>query len=151
MIPGDVLLYRPASVFGWVIAVKTWHRCTHVEVYAGDAQSWASRDGLGFAKYPIRLSQLGWVLRPTRPLDLAAANRWAALKVGTPYGWLELLNFVGIPLDGHGMFCSDAIVEYLRRGGWAIFPEDRTTQVAPFEFLDLVGAGFEDVTAAERV
>jgi len=72
---GDCLLYRPKGFFGWVIATKTWHPVAHVEVYAGNDHSWASRDGLGVNLYPIRMTELAYVLRPTAPVDLARALR----------------------------------------------------------------------------
>ena len=149
--PGDCLLYGPVGFFGWVIATKTWHRIAHVEVYAGDGQSWASRDGVGFNKYPTRYAQLVQVLRPTVPLDLEKANAWAETKRGTKYGWVELLHFIGLtsllgcPLSDGGMFCSQAEVEYYRHAGWNLFPEDDPADVAPFENIELVGAGFVEV------
>ena len=45
LLPGDVMLYRPSGVFGWLIRVKTWHPISHVEVHCGGGQSFASRDG----------------------------------------------------------------------------------------------------------
>jgi len=147
---GDCLLYRPKGFFGWVIATKTWHPVAHVEVYAGNDHSWASRDGLGVNLYPIRMTELAYVLRPTAPVDLARANRWAQTKIGTRYGWIELLNFVGVSLSLGGMFCSQFEVEYYRQGGWSMFPEDDAARVAPFENLNLVGAGFADVWHEEK-
>lgn len=137
--PGDILLYRPASVFGWLITVKTWHRISHVEVYDGVGQSWASRDGLGVARYPLRISQLAYVLRPQVPLDLAAARQWATTMAGTPYGWLDLANFVNVPVRSRGIVCSPFVTSFERAAGWHIFPEDPPEKIAPFQFLDLIG------------
>lgn len=146
---GDCLLYAPVGFYGWVIATKTWHKVAHCEVYSAVDRSWASRDGQGVDWYPTRTSQLTAVLRPTAKLDLDKANRWAVSKMGTPYGWLELLNFVGVPVHRGGMFCSQFLVEYYRAGGWEIFPYEESNQVAPFEFLDLVGEGFTEVSIAD--
>lgn len=61
---GDILLYPPRSFFGRLIAIKTWHKIAHVEIYAGDGQSVASRDGIGVNLYPARLDDVKHVLRP---------------------------------------------------------------------------------------
>lgn len=144
---GDILLYRPTPFawshipgwfFGKAIAVKTWHSISHVEIYDGSLQSWAARDGVGFGKYPVRLSQLTYVLRPTVPLNLTAGRAWATSMIGTPYGWMDLLDFVGAPVDKKGIVCSPAAAGYLRACGWQVFPTDPINKVAPFQFLDLV-------------
>src|SRR5690242_9240288 len=100
LLPGDVLLYKPTSIYGLIIWAKTWHRISHVEVYDGDGYSWASRDGIGFNRYPLRIGQLAKVLRPTKEVlkqwDLDASRRWATEMIGTPYGWLDLTAFVGV-------------------------------------------------------
>ncbi len=64
---------------------------------------------------------------------------------GTPYGWMELLNFVGLPISGNGYFCSQFVADYYRHAGWHMFPEDPCQKVAPFEFLNLEGAGFMSI------
>lgn len=142
---GDTLLYRPAGVFGWLISVKTWHRISHVEVYDGNYHSLASRDGLGVGRYPIRLSELAYVLRPTAKLDLAAGRRWFDAMKGTKYGWWDLANFVGIPVNTPGIVCSPFAAGFYRAAGWRVFPVDPINRIAPFQFLDLVGEGYEEI------
>ncbi len=95
--------------------------------------------------YPWRNTELAHILRPTLPLGLAAANYWAEQRIGTPYGWLELLNFLNVTVRGHGMFCSEFVTHYYRQAGWPLFPHDDPAQIAPFQFLDLLGAGFAEV------
>lgn len=137
--PGDTLLYRPAGKFGLLIAVKTWHRISHVEVYDGNLKSLASRDGLGVDRYPLRLSELAYVLRPQVKLDLEAGRKYFDSLKGTPYGWLDLANFVGLPVDRGGIVCSPFATGFYRAAGWNIFPTDPVNKVAPFQFLDLLG------------
>lgn len=137
--PGDILLYRPASIFGVLISIKTWHRISHVEVYDGGLNSLASRDGIGVGRYPLRLSQLAYVLRPRCPLDLAAGRAWFETVKGQPYGWLALADFVGLPIGGRGMVCSPFATSFMRAAGWSIFPTDPPGKIAPFQFLDLIG------------
>lgn len=145
---GDILLYRPCKFqwkswwtwpFGQLIAVKTWHHISHVELYDGNKNSLASRDGKGVARYPTRLSELTYVLRPTVALNLDAGRKWFETELGTPYGWLDLLNFIGLPVDKRGVVCSPFVVGFLRASGWNVFPADKDICIAPFQFLDLVG------------
>lgn len=140
--PGDCLLYRPVGFFGRLIAIKTWHPLSHVEVYVGNGISVASRDGQGVGHYPLRLGQLAYVLRPTTPLDLAAGLRYARRMTGTPYGWMDLLNFVGVNVDAKGIVCSPFATEFYRACGWRCFPADDPNDIAPFQFTSLIGCGF---------
>lgn len=137
--PGDILLYRPAGIFGRLIQVKTWHPISHVEVYDGGKLSLASRDGLGVNRYDTRVDHLAFVLRPRVSLDLDKARAYFRTVQGRPYGWIDLLNFYGLPLRSNGMFCSEFATLYLRAAGWNIFPEDDADRVSPFQFLDLLG------------
>lgn len=136
--PGDILLYRPAGLFGQIIRIKTWHNISHVEIYDGSYQSVASRDGIGVGRYPLRLSQLTYVLRPEVPLDLAKGHTYFDAMNGTRYGWLDLIAFVGLPAKAPGIVCSPFAAGYLRACGWNVFPTDPIEKIAPFQFLDLV-------------
>ena len=145
---GDIMLFRPTPFhwksfytwpFGQMIKIKTWHPISHVEVYDGQQQSVASRDGQGVGRYPVRLSELAYVLRPQVPLDLSKGHAWFDTMNGTPYGWLDLLDFVGAPVDRKGIVCSPFAAGYLRACGWSVFPTDPINKIAPFQFLDLVG------------
>lgn len=136
MQPGDVLLYKPASFFGWLIRLKTWHPIAHCEIYCGNGVSAASRDGLGVNVYPWRNTELVAVLRPTVPFNYPKAFAYITSMIGTPYGWLDLLNFIGIPTDRGGIICSAFVTNVLRAGGVQIFNDEPANLIAPFEFLD---------------
>lgn len=136
---GDILLYRPAGIFGRLIQVKTWHSISHVEIYVGGFESVASRDGKGVDRYPLRLSELAYVLRPNVRLTLSDGLTYFAAWKGAPYGWLDLLAFFGITANFKGIVCSPFAAGFLRACGWNVFPADRVEDVAPFQFLDLVG------------
>ncbi len=150
--PGDVLLYRGSGVYGWLIRLKTWHPIGHVEVYVGDRQSAASRDGKGVNIYPLRMDGLAYVLRPIEPFDLAAALRWYEREAkGLPYGWLDLLQFVGQNVNRKGVVCSPFATQLLRAGGIPIFNDEPAEKIAPFQFLTserLVRIWNVDVAAA---
>lgn len=145
---GDILLYRPTPFhmssfwtwpFGQLISIKTWHHISHVEIYDGNQCSLASRDGKGVGRYPLRLSELTYVLRPQVSLDLIAGRKWFDQMAGTPYGWMDLLEFVGAPVDRKGIVCSPFAAGFLRACQWNVFPTDPVVKIAPFQFLDLVG------------
>lgn len=134
--PGDVLLYRPANIYGWLIRLKTWHSISHVELYLGNGWSSASRDGLGVGLYPLRTAQLAVVMRPRSPIDACKAWSYTRDHAGTPYGWLELLNFLGIPVRGRGIVCSGWVTALLRYLDVKVFNNDPMDAIAPFQFLD---------------
>lgn len=143
--PNDILLYRPAGIFGRLISIKTWHAISHVEIYDrvdpdGSRWSVASRDGLGVDRYPLRLSELTYILRPTVPLNRVAGQQYFDSLKGTPYGWVDLLDFIGLNVNTRGIVCSPFAAGYLRAEGWPVFPADPINKVAPFQFLDLVGS-----------
>jgi hypothetical protein len=133
--PGDVLLYKPKGIFGRMIALKTWHNIAHVEIYMGSGISVAARDGLGVNYYPLRTEQLVHVLRPEIPFDIEAADQYIASVLGQPYGWLDLLRFIGFNVNGKGMICSTLATNVLRAGHVAIFNDESADDVAPFQFM----------------
>src|SRR3954468_21970097 len=99
--PGDCLLYRPKGFFGWVIALKTWHQVAHVEVYVGNGQSVASRDGIGVGLYPFRNTELCAILRPNKEFQIAPALDTFYRKYrGQGYDVMGLLRFeMRAPVD----------------------------------------------------
>lgn len=133
---GDVLLYAPKGIFGRIIALKTWHPIAHVEVAIDELKSVASRDGRGVSVYPFRASELSYVLRPRVPFSETRALAWFFKEAnGKPYGWSDLANFIGLPVNKGGMFCSEFVTLYLRAGGVHVFEDEPAEKIAPFEFL----------------
>lgn len=135
--PGDVLLYTSGGFYGWVIRLKTWHPVTHAEAYAGYGRSVASRNGIGVNAYPVRVSGLTYICRPklTQRINLREAIAWARSQYGTPYGWTDLLQFVGVNVQARGIVCSPFVTEFLRAGGLDPFNGEPADKIAPFEFL----------------
>lgn len=138
--PGDLLLYRPkkGSFFGWLISVKTWNKISHCELYVGDHQSIAARDGIGVNMYPLRESELAMVLRPKVPLDVVDMLNWFETVRGQKYDWLGLLVFTLAVKQGSTdkMFCSEFCTRALRAGGVEPFTVDTDAdRVAPATFL----------------
>lgn len=143
--PGDVLLYSPKGIFGWIIRVKTWHKVAHCEVYVGHGESVASRDGIGVGRYPLRTAQLTAVCRmkpdairdaagTILPFNLFKALVWFERMKGTSYGWGDLLNFAGFNVDAWGIVCSPFCAKFLRAGGLDPFNGEPAQKIAPFQF-----------------
>jgi hypothetical protein len=138
---GDNLLYRPASIYGLLIAIKTWHMVSHCEGYVGNGQSVASRDGIGVGLYPTRYSDLAYILRPRQPFLLAVAMDTFRRKYqGQGYDWLGLLRFasrepVSSTRFNNKQFCSEFLTRWDRAGGIDPFNDEDADAIAPFEFL----------------
>lgn len=147
LVPGDVLLYPAKGLYGKIIALKTWHAIGHCEIYIGHGYSVASRDGVGVGRYHARLNDVKHVLRPKRPFDLTKALAWFYTSAnGQPYGWLDLLHFIGISRNGRGMVCSPFCADFLRAGGIPVFNQEPAIKIAPFQFL--LSEELTDVTQA---
>lgn len=138
--PGDCLLYKPHTAFGWAIAVKTWNKVSHVEVYAGDGMSYASRDGQGVNAYYVNQDNLAYVLRPYPGLgfDMSSGRDWFSTVQGQSYDWKGILCFTLAVKQGapDRMFCSEFATQFYRASRLEPFQvEYLADHVAPFEFL----------------
>lgn len=135
---GDCLLYGPSSLFGWIIAIKTWSRACHVEIYRGEGMSVASRNGIGVNIYPLRTTNLLYVRRPVRLLDIDNAMNWFFRAAqGQKYDWLGLLSFYLAVKQGspNRMFCSEFATRWYREAGVELFnPELDADTIAPAQF-----------------
>lgn len=149
MTRGDGLLYGPKGFFGYAIALKTWMKVAHVEVYAGDGMSWASRDGQGVGLYPVREDRLIQVLRPVRELDIAGMREWFLTVDGQGYDWFGLARFLAWGRIGTGdngkMFCSEFATRLYRAGGLDPFNGCDADAIAPATFL--LSNGFTKVVS----
>lgn len=140
---GDCLLYGPTDWFGWVIAVKTWRRVAHVEVYAGDEESMASRNGVGVNLYPLREEGICAVLRMNsvnrERFNWAAAGAYFEDVRGQRYDWLGLLCFTLAVRQGapDKLFCSEFATNWYRAGGCQVFsPRVSADTMCPGDFLE---------------
>lgn len=132
---GDTLLYFSGSILDWVVAIKTWTKVSHVEIYSGHKMSYASRNGQGVNQYPLRTKGLAVVLRSIYALDTTNANDWFWRKAqGQDYDWLGLLCFTLAVKQGSNnkMFCSEFWTRYMREAGGQPFnPEWDADRVPP--------------------
>lgn len=143
LIPGDCLLYRRTpfakSKLGWffglVINIKTWSRFSHVEIYAGNGKSFASRDGVGVGLYSYRADELAEVRRPSAlRYDHLKAVKWFDTVNGQKYDFMGLLCFTLAVMQGakDKMFCSEYAVRHYRSAGLEVLnPDDDADKAAP--------------------
>lgn len=135
--PGDCLLYSPSGISGLIIALKTWHKIAHVEIVAEKGFSYASRDGIGVGKYPLRLAQLKYILRP-ETYNSTLADEYFQSVNGQKYDFKGLLCFALAVKQGSPdrQFCSEFATNLYRAGGCSVFPVGNSADtIAPFEFL----------------
>lgn len=142
---GDVLLYGGTGLISWLIRTKTWSKYGHCEMYDTDGYAFASRNGLGVARYPVRTDGLMAVLRLRRsvPFSMDAVRQWFPNVDGQPYDWIGLLAFVdhrrqGGP-DNFKMVCSELVLRLLRVGIGAAIPLPATTRVGDRRSLAAMG------------
>lgn len=143
LIAGDCLLYRRTPFtrspvgwfFGFVINRKTWSKFCHVEVYDGEGKSLASRDGKGVGRYPLRLSELAEVRRPSAlNFSHEIGARWFNKVEGQKYDWKGLLCFTLAVKQGalDRMFCSEFATRFYRAAGLELFnPDDDADKISP--------------------
>lgn len=154
--PLDVLLFRPDSLAGWVIAIKTWTReASHSEIVSfkagrivetftargGASKGTDGRGGVNFYRdLGDRAERVSMVLRPkdltfARP---AAARQWAQfMAVGQAYDYSGLLVFALAAKQGDPtkMFCSEACTRFTRQANLVPFhPDADADLVAPGTF-----------------
>lgn len=150
--PGDCLLYAPQGLYGWAIAIKTWHAISHVEIYRGRGRSLAARDRIGVGEFDLRLGALAHVLRPAAPFDFARAlETFYRVYAGQGYDWLGLLRFAWrakvVPdRFDNKQFCSEFATRFYRAGGLDPFPREDADAIAPFQFL--LSPVFEEIWRA---
>ena len=135
---GDCLLYRPSTIFGWIIAIKTWTKISHLEIYDGAGESVAARDGIGVGKYPLRLDHLARVLRPKSDLNVGSADQWFLNVNGLGYDYWGLLIFALARRKGAAdkMFCSEFAVNWYEAAGFKPFSNQYAAdRIAPAQFL----------------
>lgn len=122
---GDTLIYRPGGFMGFLVALKTWNRyASHVEVYIGGSQSYASRPGFkrgesGVGVWKLNTERISYVLRPLVHVSMRDALKWAYTTTGQKYDWKGLLVFTLAVAQGakDRMFCSEAWTRFYRSGG----------------------------------
>ena len=132
--PGDALLYKPKGLYGLLIRMHTGHPVGHVEVYLGAGRSTASRDKIGVDIYPLRTEGLIQICRPKLPFDVLKATAFALSQKGTPYGWGDLFNFIGLDVDAKGIVCSPWATLVYRAACGDPFNGDAANRIAPFQF-----------------
>jgi hypothetical protein len=137
--PGMVMGYRSSSLFGKVIATKTWLDISHVETYIGGGMSVAAR-WEGVNMYPVREDKyLCIVLEPTGPFNIDGAKLWFMNHAqGMKYDLWGMRIFYRLikKANPNRMWCSELCTEFYRAGGFEPFqPMLSSERVSPAQFL----------------
>lgn len=137
---GDHILYGPSSLMGYVIGIKTWAPVSHIEIYTGNGKSFASRDGKGVNEYPLRTSDIRYVLRPKDEFyNFERASEWFYnIAQGQKYDWKGLLCFTLAVKQGSQdrMFCSEFATRFDREALIKPFADEwDADKIAPGNFL----------------
>ena len=144
LFPGDCLLYFGGTLIDWVIALKTWSKVSHVEIYVGEFEhngqwgkwSVASRNGIGVGLYPLRRSGLVCVRR-TKSINLEAGMKWFWSNAnGQGYDWKGLLCFELAVRQGSKtkQFCSEFANRFYKACRRPLFADDWKSDRTPPSF-----------------
>lgn len=137
LLPGDILLFDRRGLFNYIIKLKRGEKFSHCENYIGGNDTVASRNGLGVARYALKLDGLAAIYRvkPNIPLDVTAGMKWfnstdatgRKLIDGQKYDWVGLLSFTFAQFQGREnakMFCSEFTMRFMRHCGIELFNSD---------------------------
>lgn len=146
LIAGTILLYSTKDIVDNVIEWKESDDVAHVEVYAGNGKSWASRNGVGVGLYDFRPDGLKYVRQLNAPFNDARALNWFDVVNGAPYGWKDIEASAGLSepneitvnpqvLKKTGMDCSHFAAALLEVGFCPQFdPSFPKNKITPSDF-----------------
>jgi hypothetical protein len=135
--PGSILLYSTNDLIDDVIGVTG--PAKHVELYRGNGQSLASRNGLGVNQYAFRDEGLIGVLESQVDVDKFCA--WFDTVRGDGYDWQGLEGFVVDKVTQQPLhwFCSAFVAKGCDRAGSPLFnPLWNPSLITPSDFLKSV-------------
>jgi hypothetical protein len=138
---GDILLYSSNSLVDDLIEWKESGKVAHIEIYAGNATSWASRNviGVGNEPWPFRADGLVEVRRPVQYFDIVKATNCFENKLkGLPYGLSDIGDNLGIKLKIRGVDCSHFAAILLEDSGCPQFAFDYPKQLVTPEHYRIV-------------
>ena len=145
---GDILLFRPTSIMGYIAAFFTWSRYSHaaiVEVIDGVPYCLEVREFLGGRKIELKkyLEESPTVIEVWRPIFVPHSSFGKQVVsrmsdyINTKYGWYHVIMAVvlrGVRCYGgecskHPPFCSEVVSRSYRECGIDLRPDipDRFT------------------------
>ena len=131
---GDILLYHGKSFFNIVTDLKTGGQSDHVEIYAGDGQTVASRPE-GFNVFPFKEQGLIKVRRPQVEFWKDAADVWLEPLKGMKYDAIGLFQFFNLDWSNNSFICSVGAAHYLKAGRCVMFADDYPlAKISPRDF-----------------
>lgn len=134
---GDILLYSTKDIVDELIEWKTSGPVAHVEMYAGQGKSWASRNGIGVNEYSYRSQGLVCVKRPLlAPLESHARSWFTAPIKGSSYGLGDIAENMGLHVASKDFDCSHFVAKVLAIGDSPQFDADYDPSlITPRDFL----------------
>ena len=158
--PGDILLFRPTSIMGYLASLFTWSRYSHaamVSVIDGVTYCLEVREFLGGRK--IELEKYGGKYEVWRLKDspYSRFGEHAVLRmseyIGVEYGWKHIIEAVLLRFvraygsrecRKHPPFCSETVSRAYRDAGIDLRPDiaDRFTlpgDLAGSPYLEKIG------------
>lgn len=93
LVAGQILGYHLADDLADFLIERTGP-IAHVELYLGNGESLASRNGIGVGRYPLRMEGITAILTPTFTVDMDAILKWFDSVNGQPYDFTALSGFV---------------------------------------------------------
>jgi hypothetical protein len=140
--PGDCLVYRPSSLFGKLIAIKSWSNYSHVEMITDTTKlpfKAISARSEGVRYFSMNWMHIGAVMRPPSSFNLHDGLAWFDRSAnGQRYDWFGILRFftIGKQSTDH-QFCSEVITRVYRHGGITLFEGQDADLVPPGWFVTL--------------
>ena len=135
--PGDVIVYRPFELLGWIIAARTGARYGHVEVVEVPGVSTVTaRADHGVNRYPWDWPKPGMVLRPPAGFSWVRAQRYFARVQGQPYAIWALLTYTmpdPVVIAGQ-QHCAQFATNLYREAGLTLFGTEPAARVPPGAF-----------------
>jgi len=136
--PGDMVGYKGLAICRWKTGGIAGHVCVYIGPTPGSAQAVVTADlsqGVNF--YPLDdQEEIVWVRRCKVPPNLGLGMDWFATVVGKPYGWDDIYEDAGLPVDGKNAYdCSHVSAAFLRVSGAPQFdPAFNESLLTPRDF-----------------
>lgn len=129
----------------------------HVEIYEGNGQSLASRNGVGVNRYPFRAEGLMAVLVPKTILDttndfIDRFTAWFETVKGDAYDWNGLAGFAvdSVKQQKDHWFCSAFVAKGCEMAGFPVFnPLWSPSLITPSDFLKSAALRWQWVDTAQ--
>lgn len=146
MRPGDILLVRTATLWGWLIRLVTRSEWSHVALYIGDGMIAEIDAFQGAHVSPLAYDRYQVLRHPAMTEEQAAvAVAWCRGQVGAMYDWGVIVE-IGLRIvyglhacidSGRRYICTELVLEAYRAADIDLAPG--CDALTPGEFSELPG------------